>query len=130
MKIGIILVGILATVMALTIKTIYGLWYLSSDLVYVILFPQLLCVVYMPKANTYGSVSAYLVGLVARGVGGEKLLDLKPLIEFWGYEDGVQYFPFKTMAMLLSLTTMVSVSYYSHWLFETGRVSNMIILLL
>ena len=47
MRINIILVGILATVMALVIKSIYGLWYLCADLVYVILFPQLLCVVYV-----------------------------------------------------------------------------------
>uniref|UniRef100_A0A915JCU9 High-affinity choline transporter 1 n=1 Tax=Romanomermis culicivorax TaxID=13658 RepID=A0A915JCU9_ROMCU len=120
MKAGIIMVGILATVMALTIKSIYGLWYLSSDLVYVILFPQLLSVVYMSKVNTYGSIAGYAVGLIARGVGGEPLLDFSPIIEFWGFEGGTQFFPFKTMAMLLSLGTLTFVSYLTHYLFMNG----------
>ena len=57
MRVSIVFVGLLATLMALTIHSIYGLWYLCADLVYVILFPQLLCVVYMEKANTYGCLS-------------------------------------------------------------------------
>lgn len=40
MRVAIIVVGILATVMALTIPSIYGLWSMCSDLVYCILFPQ------------------------------------------------------------------------------------------
>lgn len=57
MKISIVFVGVMATAMALTVKSVYGLWYLSSDLVYVILFPQLCSVVYLKKqVNTYGSL--------------------------------------------------------------------------
>lgn len=36
--------------------------YLCADLVYVILFPQLICVVYMKDSNTYGSLAGYGVG--------------------------------------------------------------------
>uniref|UniRef100_A0A1I7WWS4 Dolichyl-P-Glc:Glc(2)Man(9)GlcNAc(2)-PP-dolichol alpha-1,2-glucosyltransferase n=1 Tax=Heterorhabditis bacteriophora TaxID=37862 RepID=A0A1I7WWS4_HETBA len=35
------------------------LTYLCADLVYVILFPQLVCVVYMKNSNTYGSLAGY-----------------------------------------------------------------------
>ena len=59
MRFAIIMVGGLATVMALTIQSIYGLWYLCADLVYVILFPQLLCVVYFKRSNTYGCLAGY-----------------------------------------------------------------------
>lgn len=60
MKVSILLVGIMATAMALTVKSVYGLWYLSSDLVYVILFPQLVSVVYLKKTvNTYGSLGEH-----------------------------------------------------------------------
>lgn len=123
MKFGIILVGILATIMALTYDSIYALWYLSSDLVYVILFPQLLCVVHMHKANTYGSVAGYVVGLLFRCTGGEKELHVPALIQYVGYEDGLQYFPFKTMSMLLSLFSIVSVSYGTDYLFNQGLIS-------
>lgn len=60
MRIAIIAVGFCATLMALTINSIYGLWYLCADLVYVILFPQLVCVVYFKHSNTYGSVTGYV----------------------------------------------------------------------
>lgn len=59
MRVSIIAVGILATIMALTIQSIYGLWYLCADLVYVILFPQLLCVVYFKRSNIYGCLLGY-----------------------------------------------------------------------
>ena len=54
MRVGIFLVTALATAMGLTIKSVYGLWFLCSDLVYVVLFPQLFCVVYMKNTITYG----------------------------------------------------------------------------
>src|SRR5207245_2642389 len=77
MRAGIFVTGGLATAMALTIPTIYGLWYLCADLVYVVLFPQLLCVVHYKKyCNTYGSLSAYCIGLFLRIIGGEALMNL------------------------------------------------------
>lgn len=68
MRIAIIAVGFCATIMALTINSIYGLWYLCADLVYVILFPQLVCVVYFKHSNTYGSVTGYIGGFSCRYV--------------------------------------------------------------
>ena len=47
---------------------------MCSDLVYVILFPQLLIVVHFKEhCNTYGSLFAYVIGLLIRIVGGEVL---------------------------------------------------------
>ena len=67
MRAAIFIVGAMATAMALTIKTIYGLWAMCSDLVYVILFPQLLIVVHFKEwCNTYGSLGAYIIGLFFR----------------------------------------------------------------
>ena len=39
---------------------------LCSDFVYVIIFPQLLLVLYYDGSNTYGSVAAFLVALILR----------------------------------------------------------------
>ena len=45
---------------------------LCSDLVYVILFPQLLCVVHFPEwCNTYGSLFSYCLGLTIRLISDE-----------------------------------------------------------
>lgn len=140
MRIAIFAVGGMATFMALTIPTIYGLWALCSDLVYVILFPQLLMVVHFPThCNTYGSLFAYCLGLLIRVSGGEALIGLPPLVHFPGFEEpseeetlealeenrrpfGTQLFPFRTIAMMLSMISLVSVSKLMVWLFKTERL--------
>ena len=64
---------------------------LCSDLVYVILFPQLLCVVHFPDwCNTYGSLFSYCLGLSIRVTGGESLVGLPPLIHFPGFQEPTQ----------------------------------------
>ena len=89
---------------------------MCSDLVYVILFPQLLMVVHFKKhCNTYGSLSAYIVAFLIRLSGGEPMMGLPALIHFPGYDpvEKVQLFPFRTMAMLVSLVTLAGVSWYT-----------------
>ena len=122
MRLSIIVVGCIATLMALTVRSIYGLWYLSSDLVYVILFPQLVCVVYYKKyCNTYGSLVAYFIGLFLRAAGGEEIMGLSPFIHypFYDQENG-QLFPFRTFSMLVSFFTLIAVSILSKRVFESG----------
>ncbi|CAK9295828.1 unnamed protein product [Gordionus sp. m RMFG-2023] len=118
MRIAIIGVGVLATVLAISITTIYGLWYLCADLVYVILFPQLVCTVYYPVSNLYGSLSAYFIGLLFRCLGGEPLLHLPIALKYPYYSDKYgQLFPFKTFSMLLSLITLLGVSFITEYIF-------------
>uniref|UniRef100_A0A914CLK7 High-affinity choline transporter 1 n=1 Tax=Acrobeloides nanus TaxID=290746 RepID=A0A914CLK7_9BILA len=125
MRFSIIVVGGLATVMALTINSIYGLWYLCADLVYVILFPQLLLVMYFKRSNTYGSLCGYAVGLLLRLSGGEPLLHFPAIIHYPMYdaETGTQYFPFKTMSMVASLYCCVATSLTTLYLFKSGILS-------
>lgn len=126
MRISIVVVGAIATSMALTVHSIYGLWYLSSDLVFVILFPQLVCVVHFKEhTNTYGSLCAYFMGLFLRAAGGEPVLGLPVLIEYPFYDAarGGQLFPFRTFAMLMSACTIVGVSRLTIHLFETGKLA-------
>lgn len=79
-------------------------------------FFQLLMVVHFKDfCNTYGSLSAYIVAFVVRLSGGEQLLGLEPYIHYPGYDyvQNRQLFPFRTMAMLLSLFTLYSVSAFT-----------------
>ncbi|XP_077199726.1 high affinity choline transporter 1 isoform X1 [Paroedura picta] len=127
MRITIFLFGASATAMALLAKSVYGLWYLSSDLVYIIIFPQLLCVLFIKGTNTYGAIAGYLFGLLLRITGGEPYLYLQPLIFYPGwYKDDdniyIQRFPFKTLAMLTSFFTNIGVSYLAKYLFESGTL--------
>lgn len=137
MRITIFVFGALATAMALLTGTVYGLWYLSSDLVYVIIFPQLISVLFIKGTNTYGSVAGYIFGLLLRIGGGEPYLKLPPFIYYPGwYEEAkvhhltkevehvvVQKFPFKTIAMLASLLGNAIFSYTAKYLFESGILS-------
>eukprot|EP00795_Rhopilema_esculentum_P010376 gene10376-19077_t len=125
-RIGIFFVGALSTVMALTIKSIYSLWALCSDLVFVILFPQLLCAIYVPFVNTYGSVAAYCIGLILRLGGGEAVIGLSPFIKYPLYDEKLkkQLFPFRTLAMLVSLLTLILVSLLFQFLFKKCELSK------
>ena len=105
--------------MALLVDSIYTLWALCSDLVYVILFPQLCCVVYLQGTNTYRSFLGYIVGLVLRVGGGEDKIGLPPFIKYPYYDDtDGQLFPFRTLAMIASFVTIILVSYSLKFLFE------------
>ncbi|KAM9032322.1 LOW QUALITY PROTEIN: high affinity choline transporter 1-like [Sarcophilus harrisii] len=124
-RITVFLFGAAATAMALLTKSVYGLWYLSSDLVYIIIFPHLLCVLFIKGTNTYGALIGYVLGLIFRITGGEPYLYLQPLILYPGYyrdEDGIyrQRFPFKTFAMSISFLTNIFVSYLAKYLFKSG----------
>lgn len=65
--------------------------------------------------NTYGSLAAYIIALFIRLSGGEPLLGLPALIHFPLYdeENQRQLFPFRTMAMITSLLTLIFVSWLS-----------------
>nr|XP_046195326.1 high-affinity choline transporter 1-like [Oncorhynchus gorbuscha] len=138
MRITIFVFGALATAMALLTGTVYGLWYLSSDLVYVIIFPQLLSVLFIKGTNTYGSVAGYIFGLLLRIGGGEPYLKLPPFIYYpgWVQQEKIhhltgdveyfiqQRFPFKTVSMLASFLGNVAFSYLLKYLFESGTLSH------
>ncbi|XP_019635217.1 PREDICTED: high affinity choline transporter 1-like [Branchiostoma belcheri] len=46
-RFSVVIIGACAALVALTSHTIIGLWYLSSELVYVILLPQVVCVLFV-----------------------------------------------------------------------------------
>lgn len=85
-------------------------------MVYVILFPQLLMVVWFKDhCNTYGSLAAYIVSVVLRLSGGESMLGIPALIKYpmFNEKTGEQGFPFRTLAMATSLVTLIIVSWGS-----------------
>src|SRR5690606_8837033 len=53
---SILLLGALAAVLALEVQSVQKLWFFTSDLVFVLLFPQLLYALYDPRVNRTGSI--------------------------------------------------------------------------
>jgi high affinity choline transporter 7 len=123
LRVSIVALGAGAAVLALKVQSVQALWFFTSDLVYVLLFPQLLCALYDPKANLAGSVVAFSVSLVLRLGGGEPLLGLPPWIPYpeifrgwlpgapadW-YDGSAMIFPFKTLAAATGLVLLPLVS--------------------
>jgi high affinity choline transporter 7 len=110
LKRAVVVVGVAATLMALHVRSIYTLWVLCSDLVYCVLFPQLLLALKDPKANRWGSYAGMTVSFLLRVGAGEPLLGLPVLLPFATDASGAPTGPVKTVAMLAGLVTMWAVS--------------------
>jgi high affinity choline transporter 7 len=124
-RIAIVALGALATVIALKVQSVQALWFFTSDLVFVLLFPQLVCALFDPKANRIGSVTAFIVSLVLRLGGGEPLFGWPHFIPYpevftsdpasW-YDAGAMLFPFKTLAAAAGMILLPVVSRLTaHW---------------
>lgn len=120
---SIVVLGAAAAVMALKVQSVQALWFFTSDLVFVLLFPQLVFALYDARVNLAGSVVAFTVSLVLRLGGGEPLLGLPVLIDYpaifapllpgepadW-YDGVALLFPFKTLAALTGVVLLPIVS--------------------
>ncbi|XP_040894295.1 high-affinity choline transporter 1-like isoform X2 [Toxotes jaculatrix] len=125
-RVSVLLVGLAGTGLAFGDDSVFALWLVNGDLLYCVILPQLICVLHWHYANTYGAISGYVVGLLLRGLSGEPLLGIPPVILYpgWREEDGVitQYFPYRTLAMLSSVISITTVS----WLVELGFCHQLI----
>jgi high affinity choline transporter 7 len=101
---SILLLGALATLLALKVQSVQALWFFTSDLVFVLLFPQLLSAIYDTKVNRTGSMAAFVVSLVLRVGGGEPLLGIPAAIPY------PPMIPFRTVAAIAGLVVLPLVS--------------------
>ncbi len=92
MRAAIAALGVGAVWMALEVQSVQALWFFTSDLVFVLLFPQLVAALFDTKANLVGSMAAFFVSLILRIGGGEPLFGIPALIAY------PEWIPFKTAA--------------------------------
>jgi high affinity choline transporter 7 len=109
-KRSVVVAGVAATLMALRVRSVYALWVLCSDLVYCVLFPQLLLALYDPRANRLGSYAGMAVAFTIRVAAGEPLLGLPRLLPLPVDAAGLTSVPIKTIAMLAGLASMWTIS--------------------
>ncbi len=107
------IIGIAATLLALQVKSVYALWFLCSDFVYCILFPQLVTALFDKKANRYGAAAGLLVSFLLRFGGGDATLGIPQILPYPILEDGQIWFPFRTLSMLSGLLTILLVSRFT-----------------
>ena len=124
LRIGVVVMGILSTAIAVSVQSIYGLYVMCSDLMYVVLFPQFTCVLFVSGTNPYGGLVGFFISLPLRVLSGEPLLSLPALIRFPLYdEDAGQGFPFRSFAMLSGFLAIVVVSRLTSAAYHRGWVS-------
>ncbi|CAH1777686.1 unnamed protein product [Owenia fusiformis] len=126
LRCSILVCGIFATIIGIFVPTVYGLFVVSADLVFVIVLPQLICAVYVGFANTYGSAASYIVGATLRILGGESIINLPVILKYPWYDEEkqLQLFPFRTFASAVTLITLISVSYLTNAIFTRWHVNK------
>jgi high affinity choline transporter 7 len=134
-RVSVAVLGGGALLMALKVQSVQALWFFTSDLVYVLLFPQLVYALFDPKANRIGSMTAFLVSLVLRVGGGEPLLGIRPWIpypewfthhpaDWYDPASGAMLFPYKTMAAAVGLILLPLVSRLTARFSQARQLSN------
>ncbi|XP_054934436.2 high-affinity choline transporter 1-like [Dermacentor andersoni] len=117
------LLGGLSAFLALSVTSVTDLRIAASDVVFVLLFPQLLSLFYLNKlTNSYGAFAGFTVGAVLRALCGERSLGIPVVLQLPMY-DGArdeQRFPFRTLCMLTNLSTTMIASHVAQVCFGRG----------
>src|SRR5687767_14030320 len=112
--------GVGAVWMAIEVQSVQALWFFTSDLVFVLLFPQLVYALFDPKANVIGSMAAFFVSLVLRIGGGEPLFSIPASIPY------PEWVPFRTIAAAAGLVLIPGVSRLTSAISPPRPLRNMI----
>jgi len=106
----IVILGGLATTIALTVGSVAALWYLCGDIVYCVLFPQLALALFDRKANRTGAMTGLAVSVFLRLGGGDSTLGLPAFLPYPDWSADGAEFPFRTLAMLSGVLVAIAVS--------------------
>ncbi|CAN9500224.1 unnamed protein product [Ophioblennius macclurei] len=120
----VVVVGLGSTSFTSLKTSIILFWLISGEVGYIVVFPQLVCVLFFKISNAYGAVLGLVVGLVLRVLSGDPALGLPVVLYFPGCTlvDGVyvQYAPVRTICMTFSIVCILSFSYLTSLLFSNN----------
>uniref|UniRef100_UPI0037E7ED78 high affinity choline transporter 1-like isoform X1 n=1 Tax=Semicossyphus pulcher TaxID=241346 RepID=UPI0037E7ED78 len=124
-RISVVVVGLAGTALTFLDSSVLVFWLVGVDMSYTIMFPQLVCILFFKVSNGYGASVGYLMGIIMRVLSGEPLIGLPPAIHFPGCRmdaEGklTQYFPFRTAIMVISLASILIISWLASVIFNKG----------
>lgn len=126
LRISIVVTGTLGTIIAISADSVYGLFILCGDLMYIIQFPQLTCALWVKFSNTYGSIVGTIIGLFLRLIAGEPILKIPAAVRYPLYDElnMLQAFPYKTLSMVGCYFGILVFSYITDYLFRNEIISR------
>jgi high affinity choline transporter 7 len=76
------------------------------------LFPSLTAALFFKRANKWGIYAGIVIALFLRFMGGIPEFGFSPIFKYWIYDSAsdVVLFPFRTMAMVVGIITIIVVS--------------------
>ncbi|XP_030005323.1 high-affinity choline transporter 1-like [Sphaeramia orbicularis] len=121
-KVSVLLCGVIGACLALTTSSVVFFWILSSDVLYSMMTPQVICILYLSQwVNVYGACCGFVFSLLLRCLVGEPMVGLPDVLPLpWDriQEDGHRYrlFPFRTAIVILTFAVILLISKMSIWL--------------
>ncbi|XP_061112219.1 high-affinity choline transporter 1-like [Conger conger] len=122
-KISVTVGGIVGMILAF-FGNVLTFWMLATDVMFTLVLPQLVGVLFFPISNGYGVLGGCILGVMLRLLSGEPLLHLPPAIHFPGCklidDVYVQHFPYRSLSVIVSLSAIILISLVTSLLFDKG----------
>lgn len=116
MRGSVVLCGLVGALMATTTSSVVLFWLISSDILYSVMSPQVICILFLSRwVNHYGACTGFVLGLLLRGLVGDPKLGVPSVLPLpWDrtLEDGQKQHlvPFRTCIVIISFVTILLVS--------------------